>query len=92
MYTDEGMNIKILEDGEIHNAESQVDSAIQQHQVNIGKGVFQGIGFPVLHMGKQQFQPDDNQVDGGGDKNQPLFFNIIHHCAPENKAIMWKCP
>ena len=78
---------------EVEGAEQKVETAIQEHQVNIGKGVRDGIGgmavmrgvcmmrvMPVapLVIAQQDLHADDDKVQRSTYKDEYLFAQAFH--------------
>jgi hypothetical protein len=51
-----------LEDQQVGAAEQEVDEAVQQHEINIAKGVPERIEFSVPVIAKQDLHADDDKV------------------------------
>ena len=56
------MSVAELEDKQIEAAEQEVDRAIQQHQVDIAKGVLERIEFSTPVIAEQDLQADDDYI------------------------------
>ena len=72
------MQEKVLQNGNVKNAKDHVNSGVQQHQVDIGRRSLPGVYFTLLQMGNQQFQTNDDKINGCRNQYQPLFPQRIH--------------
>jgi hypothetical protein len=73
------MMVAELQDHQVNAAEEQVDAAVEQHKIAIGKRIFPGIDFFVLTIiAKKEFQPNDDDIDRGADENKYLFPEVFH--------------
>jgi hypothetical protein len=52
----------------IYDTKSQIDHAVQDHEINILRCIPEGITVLFMQFAEKQFQPDNNQVNGGGDE------------------------
>lgn len=66
------------DDADVDGPEKEIDTHIQQHEINILQAILPGIGFLFPEIGQKHLQPDDDQVDRGGDQDQQLFPAGIH--------------
>jgi hypothetical protein len=51
-----------LEDQQVDAAEQEVDETVEEHQVNIAKGVLKGIELSVPVIAEQNLQADDDKI------------------------------
>lgn len=72
------MDVTELEDEQVDAAEQEVDRAIQQHQVNVAKGVLERIEFSMTVIAEQDLQADDEKIQRCADQQQYLFFEAFH--------------
>ena len=56
------MGVAELEDEQVEAAEQEVDRAIQQHQVNVTKGVLERIEFSTPVIAEQDLQADNEKI------------------------------
>ena len=54
----------------INTAEQEIDTCIQQHQVNILYCILPGIAFLPVEMAENKFQPDHDKIDWCADQDQ----------------------
>ena len=67
------------EDQEIDAAEEKIDPAVEQHQVAVRQRIPDRIGLLMLPIvTKQEFKPNDDQIDGRTDENEYLFPEVFH--------------
>lgn len=62
------MFVAIAEYEEVEGAEEQVDAAIEEHQVEVGEGIFDCIGFFMAVVAQEDLQADDDAVQRGTDQ------------------------
>ena len=79
------MPVTDIEDHEIDPAEQQIDAAVQEHQINIGKRIFPGIGLALIVIvvtmsvvAEQDFESDYDKVQRCADEEQYLFSEVFH--------------
>src|SRR5579863_8478370 len=76
-------------DRDINGSEQQVDDAVQEHEIDVCKGIFPGVGLtatgPVVRsgpdvakIGEQDLQPDNDNIQRGADQNKYLFSEVFH--------------
>jgi hypothetical protein len=81
------------EDQKVEAAEKQIERAVQQHQVNIGKRIFPGIGLAgVMAMAiiaQQDFKSYDDKVYRSADEEQYLFSEVFQDFKIKANNATW---
>lgn len=69
------MPVEDSQDQQIDATEQQIDDAVQQHQIEVGKRIFPGIPFlfSCAVVGEQDFQPDYNDIKRCADEDEVLL-------------------
>jgi len=73
------MIIEKSEHKKIKDAEYEIDTPVQQHEVKIGQGILPAVKFAVMIIAQYDLQPDDHDVDRRADEYKQLFTECRSH-------------
>ena len=62
------MPVAYVQDQQVSSPEEQIDASVEQHQVDIGKGVLPCIRLLMPVIAQQHFQADDDEIQVGRDQ------------------------
>ena len=69
---------KNKDDTDGNGPEKQIQTAVQQHEVNVLQGILQGIAGLLPFLADEEFQADDDQVQRRADEDEQLFPGCSH--------------